>query len=49
MGSKLVLSPEAACTGKIFDTIENTYKKQKDCKKYCFKQKNIAQAVTSSN
>ena len=34
---------------KYFDTIENTCKKQKDGNKYCFKQKNIAQAVTSLN
>ena len=33
---------------KYFDTIENTCKKQKDCNKYCFIQKNIAQAVTNS-
>ena len=32
---------------KYFDTIENTFKTQQDCNKYCFK-KNIAQAVTSS-
>ena len=34
---------------KYFETIENTYEKQEDCNKYCFKKKNIAQAVTSSN
>ena len=42
-------SPEATCVKlaqeKYFDTIENTFKKQEDCNKYCFKQKNIAQQV----